>query len=172
MTQKGAVGFAVCIRSWGDEFTLTGFAVLPDDVETTNELIIHLVERGVFEAEGDVRIFLRKSHAHQLTPKGRLWELADGSLNLRFHDAATMDKVEFEDGAPVLDWVVNETNFAIALMDNGKEEMGSVLSKLTLCFVSILFLTFWIRPPETGQEGEQECTRVFANRPGEGSSRL
>ena len=117
-------------------------AVLPDNAETTNELIIHLVERGVFEAEGDVRIFLRKSYAHQLTPKGRLWELANGSLNLRFHDAATMDKVEFEDGALVLDWVVNEKNYAIALMDNGKEEMGSVLSTRTLCFASILFLTF------------------------------
>ena len=65
--------------------------------------------------------------------------MANGSLNLRFQDAATMDKVEFEDGALVLDWVVNEKNFAIALMDNGKEEVGSVLSMFTLCFVSILF---------------------------------
>ena len=102
-------------------------AVLPDDVITTNELIIHLVERKLFEDEGDVRIFLRKGRAHQLTPKGRLWELADGSLNLRLHDAPTMDKVEYEDGALVLDWVVNTQNFAIALVDNGEEEMGSVL---------------------------------------------
>ncbi len=117
-------------------------------------------------------MFLRKSHAHELTPKGRLWEFANGSLNLRFHDAATMDKVEFEDGALVLDWVVNEKNFAIALMDNGKDEMGSVLSTLTCVLWRFYFLTFWIRPPESGQEGGQECTRVFANRSGEGSFRL
>jgi len=101
--------------------------VLPDDVTTTDELITHLVERCIFKDEGDVRIFLRKGRAHPLTPKGRLWELADGSLNLRLHDAPTMDKVEFEDGALVLDWVVNKQNFAIALVDNGVEEMGCVL---------------------------------------------
>ena len=84
-------------------------------------------EKKVFEAEGDVRIFLRKGHAHQLTPKGRLWELADGTLNLRLHDSLVMDKVEYEDGALVLDWVADVEHFAIALMDNGKEEMGSVL---------------------------------------------
>ncbi len=83
-------------------------------------------------------MFLRKSHAHELTPKGRLWEFANGSLNLRDHDTVAMRQVEYEDGALVLDWVVNEKNFAIALIDNGKEEMGSVLSAPTLCFVSIL----------------------------------
>jgi len=115
--------------------------VLPDDVTTTNELITHLVERNLFEEEGDVRIFLRKGRAHRLTPKGRLWELADGCLNLRLHDAPTMDKVEYEDGALVLDWVVNTQHFAIALIDNGEEEMGSVLGTITLCFgfVSIQF---------------------------------
>ncbi len=84
-------------------------------------------------------IFLRKSRAHELTPKGRRWELANGSLKLRFPDAAAMDKVEFEDGALVLDWVVKEKNFAIALLDNGTEEMGSVLSTLTFC-VDFIFL--------------------------------
>ena len=93
----------------------------------------------VFEDGGDVKIFLRKGDAHQLTPKGRLWELADGSLNLRFHDAATMEKVEYENGSLVLDWVVNETNFAIALMDNGKEELGSVFGIVTVCSASVLF---------------------------------
>ena len=95
-----------------------------------NELIDHLVEDKLFENEGDVRIFLRKSHVHQLTPKGRLWELADGTFNLRFPGPA-MDQVEYEDGAVVLDWVVNDKNYAIALMDNGKEEMGSVLGTVT-----------------------------------------
>ena len=101
-----------------------------------NELIVHLVEDNLFDTEGDVYVFLRKSHAHQLTPKGRLWELAKGSLNLRFHDAPTMDKAEYEDGALVLDWVVKENSFAIALMDNGKEEIGSVLGIVTVCLVS------------------------------------
>jgi len=109
-------------------------AVLPDDLTTTSELITNLVERNLFKEEGDIRIFLRKGHAHQLTPKGRLWELADGCLNLRLHDAPTMDKVEYEDGALVLDYVVNTPQFAIALIDNGKEEMGSVLGTITLCF--------------------------------------
>ena len=96
-----------------------------------NQLLVHLVEDKLFKDEGDVSIFLRKGHAHQLTPKGRLWELADGRLNLRVSEPA-MDKVEHEDGALVLDWVVNERNFAIALMDNGKEERGSVLGTVTL----------------------------------------
>ena len=135
-------------------------------------MIIHLVEDKLFDTEGDVRIFLRKSHVHQLTPKGRLWELANGSLNLRFHDSPTMDKVEYEDGALVLDWVVKENSFAIALMDNGKEEIGSVLGTVTVCFVSNFFLTFWFRHPETGQEGGQVCARVFANMSGEGPFRL
>ena len=92
---------------------------------------------NVFTREGDVRIFLRKNHAHQLTPKGRFWELADGRFSLRFPGPA-MDEVEYEDGALVLDWVVNGKDFAIALMDNGKEETGTVLGMITLCFVSIL----------------------------------
>ena len=95
-------------------------------------------EVKLFEDEGDVRLFLRKCHAHQLTPKGRLWELADSDFNLRFPGPA-MDKVEYEDGALVLDWVVNDKNFAIALMDNGKEEMGSILGTVTACFVPVLF---------------------------------
>ena len=96
------------------------------------------MEDELFEDEEDVRIFLRKGHAHQLTPKGRLWELADGTLDLRFSGSA-MHKAEYEDGALVLDWVLNDKNFAIALMDNGKEERGSVLGTITLCFVSVLF---------------------------------
>src|SRR5882757_2141203 len=81
------------------------------------------------EEEGDIRIFLRKNHAHQLTPKGRLWELADGTLNLRI-PGPTTDNVECEDGSLVLDWVVKDQDFAIALMDNGIEETGSVLSTI------------------------------------------
>ena len=50
-----------------------------------------------------------------------------------------MDKVEYENGSLVLDWVVNETNFAVALMDNGKEEMGSVFGTVAVCSVSVLF---------------------------------
>ncbi len=96
------------------------------------------MEDKLFEDEGDVRIFLRKGQVHQLTPKGRLWELADGTFDLRFPGPA-MNQVEYEDGAVVLDWVVNEKNFTIALMDNGKEEMGSVLGTVTECFVSVLF---------------------------------
>jgi len=92
----------------------------------------------VFEREGGVRIFLRKIHAHRLTRKGRLWELADGRFSLRFPRPA-MDDIEYEDGALVLDWVVNEKEFAIVLMDNGKEEMGSILGTSILCFVSVLF---------------------------------
>jgi len=96
------------------------------------------VEDELFEDEEGVRIFLRKGHAHQLTPKGRLWELADGTLDLRFSGPA-MDKAEYEDGALVLDWVVNDKNFAIVLIDNGKEERGCVLGTVMLCFVSDLF---------------------------------
>ena len=92
----------------------------------------------VFERAGSVRIFLRKTHAHHLTRKGRLWELADGRFSLRFPGPST-DKAEYEDGALVLDWVVNEKEFAIVLMDNGKEEMGSILGTSILCFVSVLF---------------------------------
>ena len=88
------------------------------------------MEEEVFEDEGNVYIFLRKHGAHQLTPKGRLWELADGTLNFRI-PGPTMDKVEYEDGALVLDWVVNDKNFTIALMDNGIEEMGCVLGTNT-----------------------------------------
>ncbi len=104
-----------------------------------NELVNHLVADKVFKDGEDVSIFLRKGDAHQLTPKGRLWVLADGSLNLRFHDAPIMDKVEYENGSLVLDWVVNEKNFAIALMDNGEEEMGSVFGTVTVRSVSVLF---------------------------------
>jgi hypothetical protein len=93
---------------------------------------------NVFEREGSVRIFLRKLHAHRLTPTGRLWELADGRFSPRFPGPA-MDNVEYEDGALVLDWVVNEKDFAITLMDNGQEEMGSVLGTGTQYFVSIFF---------------------------------
>ena len=41
-----------------------------------------------------------------------------------------MDKVEYEDGAVVLDWVECAEDFAIALVDNGKEEIGSVLGTI------------------------------------------
>ena len=103
-------------------------------------MIVHLVEeKNVFEDEGGVHIFLRKGHAHQLTPKGRLWELADGNLNLRYGDAPAMDKVEYDDGALVLDWVVSDKDFVIVLMDNGKEEIGRVLGTVMLYFVSDLF---------------------------------
>jgi hypothetical protein len=130
------------------------------------------VEDELFQDEEDVRIFLRKGHVHQLTPKGRLWELADGRLDLRFPGPA-MDKVEYEDGAPVLDWVVNDKSFAIALMDNGKEEMGSVLGTVALHFASgFVLLTFWFRTPKTEQEEGQVCTGVFADTPGKGSFRL
>jgi len=115
------------------------------------------VEEELFEDEGDVRIFLRKHQAHQLTPKGRLWELADGNLDLRF-TGATMDKLECEDGALVLDWVVNDNNYMIALMDNGIEEMGSVVGMNTRYFISASLLTLWFRSPETEQEDEQMCT--------------
>ena len=88
------------------------------------------MEERLFEDEGDVRIFLRKYQTRQLAPKGRLWELADCTLDLRF-PGTTMDNVECEDGAFVLDWVVNEKDFAIALMDNGVEELGSVVGTNT-----------------------------------------
>ena len=64
--------------------------------------------------------------------------MANGSFDLRFPGPA-MDKVEYEDGALVLGWVVNETKFAIVLMDNGKEEMASVLGTVTVYLVSALF---------------------------------
>ena len=51
-----------------------------------------------------------------------------------------MDKVECEDGAFVLDWVVSDKDFAIALMDNGIEETGSVLGTITQCLYNILVL--------------------------------
>ena len=38
-----------------------------------------------------------------------------------------MDKVEYEDGVLILDWVECVEAFVIVLMDNGKEETGSVL---------------------------------------------
>src|SRR5258707_7240398 len=89
-------------------------AVLPDDTKTIDGLIANLVKEGVFEVDGvaDVRIFLRKNGAHKLTTKGRLWELAGGTLNLRF-PSTKMDKVERDDGALVLDLVVNEKDFVI-----------------------------------------------------------
>ena len=90
------------------------------------------MEDKLFEDEGDVRIFLRKNYAHQLTDKGRLWDLAEGGFNLRF-PGCTMDKVECKEGALVLDWVVNDKDFAIALMDDGIEEMGSVLGMNKQC---------------------------------------
>ena len=101
-------------------------------------MISHLVEDKLFEDEEDVYIFLRKGRAHQLTPKGRLWELADGFFNLRFPGTA-LDNVEYEDGALVLDWVVNDKSFAIVLVDNGKEERGYVLGTFALYFVSVSF---------------------------------
>ena len=101
-------------------------------------MISHLVEDNLFENEEDVRIFLRKGHAHQLTPKGRLWELVDGSFDLRFPGTA-LENVEYEEGAPVLDWVVNHKNFVIVLVDNGKEETGHVLGTFALYFVSVSF---------------------------------
>jgi len=129
------------------------------------------VEDHLFEDEGDVRLFLRKSHGHQLTPKGRLWELAEGILNFRNPDHP-MDNVDCEDGAFVLDWVVSDKDFTIALMDNGIEEMGSVLGTVTRYFVSACLLTFWFRPSETEEEHEQVCTRAFADMSAECSVRL
>jgi hypothetical protein len=99
-------------------------------------LITHLVEEDHFEDEGDLHIFLRKHHAHELTPKGRLWEFAEGTLNLRFPEPA-MEKFECQDGGFVLDWVVNENEFAIALMDDGREERGSVLGASKKMFYAI-----------------------------------
>ena len=104
----------------------------------TDELINHLVEENLFEDEGDVCIFLRKNYAHQLTDKGRLWELAEGGFNLHF-PRYTMDKVEYEDGALVLDWVVNDKDFVVVLVDDGKEEMGIVLGRSKQYFVLALF---------------------------------
>ena len=96
------------------------------------------MEEKLFEVEGDIYFFLRKGSVHQLTPKGRHWELAKGSLNLRSSGLA-MDEVEYEDEALVLDWVVIENYFSIVLIYNGKEEMGFVLGTVTMCFVSVLF---------------------------------
>ena len=154
---------------------LQGPAVLPDNVTTTKQLIIHLVKEKLFEDQEAVYLFLRKKHAHQLTPKGRLWELADPNLDLRLHNSPIMDKVEYEDGALVLDWVADAENFAIALMDNGKEEMGSVLG-MTPAVSCIDCSRLLLRPPETGWEDEQVCARVFvrvfADRSGGGAFRL
>ena len=50
-----------------------------------------------------------------------------------------MDKVDCEDGAFVLDWVVNDKDFSIALMDNGIEETGSVLGINMRCLIWDLF---------------------------------
>ena len=128
-----------------------------------NELIIHLLEEKKFdeEEEGAICIFLRKHEAHQLTPKGRLWELADGDLNLRF-PGTEMDNIECEDGAFVLDWVVNDKDFAIALMDNGIEETGSILGMIMRYVILNLFAHMWLRSPATEQEDEQMCARAFA----------
>ena len=106
-------------------------------MKTTTELITYLVGRG-FDREAGVRIFLRKHHAHRLTQKGRLWKLAEGTFSLRFPEPLT-DKLEYEDGALVLDYVVNEKNFAIALMDDGEEELSSVFGATTLYFALALF---------------------------------
>jgi hypothetical protein len=134
--------------------------VLPDDVKTPNELICHLVEDERFEDEEDVRIFLRKKDAHQLTPKGRLWELAGGGLNFRC-PGPEMDKVEREDGTLVVDWVVNDKDFAIALMDNGIEETGSVLGTSKQLLTLALFAHIWFRGPKTEQEEEQVRARAY-----------
>lgn len=91
-----------------------------------NELINLLVDEKFFENEGNVHTFLRKNHAHNLTPKGRLWELAWGGLNLRFPDP-NINQFELEDGSLVFDWVTRNGAFVIALLDNGIEEMGCVL---------------------------------------------
>ena len=96
------------------------------------------MEEKLFKNEGDLYVFLRKGCGHQLTPKGRYWELAHGSLNLRFPGPA-MANARYEAGALVLDWVVIGNNFAILLIDNGEEETGFVLGTVTMCFVSVLF---------------------------------
>ena len=46
-----------------------------------------------------------------------------------------MVKFGDEDGVLVLDWVENDKDFTIALMENGKEEVGHVVGTVTLCFV-------------------------------------
>ena len=101
-------------------------------------MLTQLVEEGLIGGEEDVRIFLRKHQAHHLTPKGRLWELADGTLDLRFPET-TMGKVEYEDGALVLDWVASDNDFTIALIDDGIEEVGVVLGTKMRCFILALF---------------------------------
>jgi hypothetical protein len=138
--------------------------VLPDDAKTVNDMIIHLVEDNLFEDEGDVRIFLRKHQAHQLTPKGRYWELADDRLNLR-SPGPRMDKAEREDGALVLDWVVSDKEFAIVLMDDGIKERGFVLGTITRYFLFFCFVCSHLRSrhPEIQQEDEQECPRASAD---------
>jgi hypothetical protein len=95
-----------------------------------------------------------------LTPKGRLWELAEGTLNLRFPESK-MEEVECQDGAFVLDWVVNENDFAIALMDDGREELGSVLGAGQKMFYATLLVDSAFRCPEEEQEDESMCARLL-----------
>lgn len=104
-----------------------------------NELINLLVDEKFFENEGTVHTFLRKHHAHELTPKGRLWQLAQGWLNLRF-PGLDISHFEWEDGSLVLDWVTRNDAFVVALLDNGIEEMGSVLGTTSNILYSIEFI--------------------------------
>jgi hypothetical protein len=131
-------------------------------------LITHLVEEGHFEDEGDVRIFLRKHRAHKLTTKGRLWVLADGTLNLRSPEPE-MKEVECQDGAFVLDWIVKENDFAIALMDDGREELGSVLGASKKCSMLLFLLTVHLDVPKLNNN-KNKCARdhltaLLASRP-------
>ena len=112
--------------------------VLPDDIKTMNELRAHLVEEKFFKGGRTVCAFLRKNHAHELTPKGRHWHLAQNRLNLRF-PTSDISQFEREDGALVLDWVTHNDDFVIALMDNGMEEVGSVLGMSKRISMLILF---------------------------------
>jgi len=94
------------------------------------ELIDLLVDESFFENDGIVHTFLRKNHAHELTRKGRLWQLAEGRLNLRF-PSPDISQFEWEDGSLGFDWVTHNDDFVIALMDNGKEEVASVLGTIS-----------------------------------------
>jgi len=133
--------------------------VLPDGIKTMNELINLLVDKKIFENDGNVHPFLRKNYAHKLTAKGRFWQLAQGRLNLRFPDR-DISQFETEDGGLVFDWLTHNDDFVIALMDNGMEEVGSVLGMSKQISILILFCSQSILDLPKRDRTTNRCVRT------------
>ena len=82
-----------------------------------------LIER-LREAGAKPEMFIRKQGKHKLTKSGRCWEWVAGNELLQ--ELEPKD----EDGVPFVDYVDTEhSQFAIALVDDGRTECGHVLGR-------------------------------------------